>query len=500
MNGEENYILKMEHVSKLFPGVKALDDVNFVIKRGEIHALVGENGAGKSTLIKIITGIYHPDEGRIFFDGKEVTIKGVEEARDLGIAVIHQELAMAPNMTVAENIYMGRFPTKMGGLFVDRKKMERDAEELLKMIGLFDIQPDVLVKKLSVAQQQMVEICKALSQDITLLVMDEPTASLAQHETDVLLDIMRRLKDKGVSIMFVSHKLNEVYSVCDRITVLRDGKYIATRDTDELPNDELIKMMVGREIQNIYPPHETNVGEVFFEANHIYAARVNDISFNLRKGEILGFYGLVGAGRSELIRALFGIDPNRKGEICLDGQPIKINNPVDAVKAGIVFAPEDRKGQGLFLRQTVDFNMSITVLDRLIKGIRRNKALNEQMVMDMGQKLRVKTPSYDTTVQSLSGGNQQKIVLGKWLMADPRILILDEPTRGIDVGAKQEIYNLVYQIVKSGVSVVYISSEMAEILNLCDRVYIMHQGSIIPMLNRNELNEEAIIRHALGGC
>ena len=223
MNGEENYILKMEHVSKLFPGVKALDDVNFVIKRGEIHALVGENGAGKSTLIKIITGIYHPDEGRIFFDGKEVTIKGVEEARDLGIAVIHQELAMAPNMTVAENIYMGRFPTKMGGLFVDRKKMERDAEELLKMIGLFDIQPDVLVKKLSVAQQQMVEICKALSQDITLLVMDEPTASLAQHETDVLLDIMRRLKDKGVSIMFVSHKLNEVYSVCDRITVLRDG-------------------------------------------------------------------------------------------------------------------------------------------------------------------------------------------------------------------------------------------------------------------------------------
>ena len=489
----------MKNVSKSFPGVRALDKVELAIKPKEIHALVGENGAGKSTLIKCLMGIYHPDEGEIFFEGKKVDIPDTDAAKRLGIAVIHQELSMATNMTVADNIFLGNCPVKKNGFIVDTKRMNAEAAELLERFGLNYVMPDELVKNLSVGQQQMVEICRALSQNAKLLVMDEPTASLASKETEILLNIMQSLREKGVSIMFVSHKLEEIYRICDRVTIFRDGKYIGTKETCDLSYDNLITMMIGREIQAIFPKHTIEPGDVFFEAHNINSARVHDVSFDLRKGEILGFYGLIGSGRSETIRALLGIDKSEKGSLILNGQKITINSPVDAVKAGIVLAPENRKKEGLVLKQTIDFNITITILNDIIKGIRLQKKYNDQVVSDIGSKLKIKAPSYDMKAKLLSGGNQQKVVLAKWLITNPNILILDEPTRGIDIGAKQEIYHLIYEIVKTGVSVIFISSEMTEVINLSSRVNVMKDGKIVGTLDREELSEENIIKLAIGG-
>ncbi len=496
---EESYVLKMEHVSKIFPGVRALDSVRLEVRKGEIHALIGENGAGKSTLIKILSGIYHPDEGEIYIDGNKVEMSDVQTAREHGIAVIHQELSLAENMTVAENIFLGRMPKKRNG-FVDDKLMEEKARGLLDAIGLNFVDPATKVKKLSVARQQMVEICRALSQEIKILVMDEPTASLASKETETLLELMRSLKKKGVSIIFVSHKLNEVYQVCDRITVLRDGVYIGTGTVEEIVYDKLISMMVGRKIESVFPDHESQPGDTFFEARDICSSRVKNVSFYLRKGEILGFYGLVGSGRTETMRALLGIDRNTKGDVILNGKKIRINSPVDAVNEGIVLAPEDRKLEGLILKQTLDFNITVTILKKIIKGLKLNRKKSNEAVENIGARLRIKTPSYETKAVNLSGGNQQKVVLAKWLVTEPVILILDEPTRGIDVGAKQEIYNLIYEIVKMGVSVILISSEMPEVIHLCDRVYIMREGEMVTSLDREELTEEAIMKNAIGGC
>lgn len=495
----KDYILEMRHVGKVFPGVQALSDVNFGIERGEIHALIGENGAGKSTLIKCLTGIHHPDEGEIYFNGEHVIINNASDSKKLGIAVIHQELTMAGNMTVAENIFMGKFPTKENSFFVDDRKMNEQAAQFLHELELDYIDPTSLVKKLSIGQQQMVEICRALSENATLFVMDEPTASLASRETEILLNIMRKLKNNGVSIIFVSHKLEEVYRVCDRITVLRDGKYIGTEFTSQLPYDNLISMMIGREISNMFPPYTISPGEKFFEAKGINSARVTDVSFDLCKGEILGFYGLVGSGRSETIRAMLGIDKSTVESITLNGRQIHISNPVEAVNEGIVLAPEDRKKEGLILKQTIDFNITISILKDIIKGIRFRKKHNDKVVSEIGSRLRIKTPSYDVKTKQLSGGNQQKVVLAKWLITDPQILILDEPTRGIDVGAKQEIYNLIYEIAKTGVSIIFISSEMAEVIHLSSRVNVMKNGCIVGRLAREELTEENIIKLAIGG-
>ena len=497
--GADSCVLKMEHVSKIFPGVRALNDVHLEVKKGEIHALIGENGAGKSTLIKVLSGLYRPETGEIYIDGERVEIHDVQMARRYGIAVIHQELSLAENMSVAENIFMGRFLKKKKSFVVDDKNMKKEARRLLDLIGLPHILPETKVKKLSVAQQQMVEICRALSQETKLLVMDEPTASLASKETEILLDLMRSLKNKGVSIIFVSHKLDEVYKVCDRITVLRDGEYIGTGTVKDITYDKLISMMVGRKIENVFPEHKNVPGELFFKAEHINSERVKDVSFELRKGEILGFYGLIGSGRTETMRALLGIDKNTKGDIFLENRKIKINSPVEAVKEGIVLAPEDRKQEGLILRQTVDFNITITILKQIIKGLKLNRKKANNAVEDIGERLRIKTPSYETKTVNLSGGNQQKVVLAKWLVTNPNILILDEPTRGIDVGAKQEIYNLIYEIVETGVSVILISSEMPEVMNLCDRVYIMRDGRIVAIVDRKELTEETIMKNAIGG-
>ncbi|MCD2491900.1 sugar ABC transporter ATP-binding protein [Lacrimispora sp. NSJ-141] len=490
--------LRMVGVNKVFPGVKALDDIHFEVEKGEIHALIGENGAGKSTLIKILAGIYQPDGGEIFIDGKPVKMDNVITARAHGISVIHQELSLAKNMTVAENIFMGKFPSK-SKYFVDDSGMMEETAKLLKLIGMDELQPDTPVSRLSVAQQQMVEICRSLSEEIKILVMDEPTASLATAEVERLMDIMRMLKKKGVTIIFISHKLNEIFEICDRITVMRDGQYIGTRVTKELPYEELINMMVGRDIQNVYPPHKTNPGEMLLEANHINSDRVFDASFKLRKGEVLGFYGLMGAGRSELMRALLGIDKSTKESVILDGKKIVINNPTEATQEGIVLAPEDRKYEGLILKQTVGFNITLPILSRIIKGIKLDKKLNDETIENIGKRLRIKTPSYDAKVVNLSGGNQQKVVLAKWLVTNPKVLILDEPTRGIDVGAKQEIYKLIYEIVEMGVGVILISSEMPEVMNLCDRIYVLREGKITGEIARDEITEQTIMQYAIGG-
>lgn len=492
--------LRMKNINKTFPGVKALSNINFDVEKGEIHALIGENGAGKSTLIKILAGIYQPDSGgEILIDNKSVKMDNVITARKCGISVIHQELSMAKNMTVAENIFLGRFLLRKNKCFVDDKAMFQEALKLLKMVGLDDVAPDVKVSKLSVAQQQMVEICRSLSEEIKILVMDEPTASLATEEINRLLTIMKKLKKDGVTIIFISHKLNEIFDVCDKITVLRDGVYIGTGTTSEISYNQLINMMVGRDIKDIFPKHSNNPKEIFFEANHINSDRVTDISFHLRKGEVLGFYGLMGSGRTEVMRALLGIDKSTKGEILLDGQAITIKKPTDATNAGIVLAPEDRKHEGLILKQTVGFNITISILNKIIKGIRLNKQLNGTTINQMIDRLRIKTPSAESKVVNLSGGNQQKVVLAKWLITNPKILILDEPTRGIDIGAKQEIYKLIYEIVDMGVGVILISSEMPEVINLCDRVYILREGEIRGEVSREDLSEQTIIQYAIGG-
>ncbi len=492
------FILRMENVTKVFPGVKALSGITFQVRRGEIHALIGENGAGKSTLIKILAGIHKPDEGQIYIDDAPIVMTDVSVAAAAGISVIHQELSLATNMTVAENIFLGKFPVNRLGI-VDDQAMEKAARELLKTIGMPGLSPDTRVSKLSVAQRQMIEICRSLSQDLKILVMDEPTASLAGDEVDTLLGIMKSLSERGVTIIFISHKLDEIFRSCHRVTVLRDGCYVGTQNIGDITKNQLINMMVGREIENIYPEHATSPGEVFFEANHITSGRVKDISFNLRKNEVLGFYGLMGSGRSEVMRALIGIDRAIKGDILLDGKPIAIRTPSDAVEYGIVLAPEDRKHEGLILKQTVDFNITIAILKRLIKFVRLDRKLNDETVDQVSKKLRLKTASYETKALNLSGGNQQKVVLAKWLVTKPRILILDEPTKGIDVGAKQEIYRLIYEIVRMGVGVILISSEMAEIINLCDRVYVLHEGKLVGTVDRKDLTEQEVILYAVGG-
>jgi ABC-type sugar transport system ATPase subunit len=493
-----DYLLEMKGISKSFPGVRALDNVSFSVKKGEVCALLGENGAGKSTLIKIIAGIYRPDSGEIFIDGQRAEISGVQDSKRAGISVIHQELSMCGNMTVAENIFLGQMPVKKTG-FVDDDRLWRDAKDLLDSIGLKNLNPDTRVSGLSIAQQQMVEICRSLSEKARLLIMDEPTASLANAEVETLHGIIRTLKQNGVTIIYISHKLNEIFEICDSITVMRDGKYIGSAPVAEMTNDKLIKMMVGRDIGAIFPEHITEPGEVIFEAAHIKNKRIHDVSFTVRKGEIVGFYGLMGAGRSELVRAVIGIDKAEKAEIKLDGNPIAIKSPIDAIRAGIVLAPEDRKQQGLFLLQSLDFNITLPIINRLIHFLMLRRKLNDSIVENIGKRLRIKTPSYENLANSLSGGNQQKVVLAKWLVTEPRILILDEPTRGIDVGAKLEIYKLIYEITKLGVSVILISSEMPEIISLCDRVYVLHEGNMTCLLNRDQLTEENIIQYAISG-
>lgn len=495
----DDVILSMRNIHKRFPGVYALKDAKLDLKVGEVHALLGENGAGKSTLMKILGGIYQADEGDIYINGKKVDITGVHSAHANGISIIHQELCLAPNMSVAENIFLGREDTKKGLRFVNFAEMNKKARNLMDSLGL-RIEPTDIVGSLSVAQQQMIEIVKALSVGAKILVMDEPTASLSKKEVEMLFETIEELKRKGISIIYISHRMEELFRITDRITVMRDGQYIGTKITKETTRDELITMMVGRELKDLYVKSDHEIGEVVLEVKDLNKKGVlNNINFSLRKGEILGIAGLVGAGRTELARVIFGIDKYDSGVIQIEGKEVKINSPLDAMNNGIGLVPEDRKKQGLVLIRSIGYNVTLPVLSRFIKGARVNKEIEEEIVQNFISKLSIKTPSMNQAAKNLSGGNQQKVVIAKWLATNPKVLILDEPTRGVDVGAKAEIYGIISMLAKQGVGIIMISSELPEIINMSDRVLVMHQGSIAGELKRDELNQERIMHYATGG-
>ena len=472
-------LLRMKNIRKTFPGVLALDNIDFELESGEIHGMLGENGAGKSTLINVLGGIYIPDRGEIIINGQKTQINGVKDAQEAGIAVIHQELVLVPHMSIAENVFLGREIKSPAGL-VDKKRMERESVEILKRVGL-EISPSVPVRSLSVAQQQMVEIAKALSLNAT---------------------IMRKLKREGVGIIYISHKMKELFEITDRITVIRDGSYIGTIQTSEADMDQLVHMMVGRELTSYYTRTEHEIGNVMLELKDINRSGVlKNIDFSVRAGEIVGFAGLVGAGRSELFKAVLGIEPMDSGTVLIEGKNAGRLSPKKAQEMGMVLVPENRKKEGLVLINTVAFNLTLPVLDQFVKGIFVNKKRQLEIENTYIDSMNIKTPSRLQKVGNLSGGNQQKVVIGKWLAARPKILILDEPTRGVDVGAKAEIYKIIDRLAEQGIAIVIISSEMAELINMCDRMVVMNQGRIAGELKKSEMgfSQESIMRLATGG-
>ncbi|MEM1485840.1 sugar ABC transporter ATP-binding protein [Oscillospiraceae bacterium PP1C4] len=493
-----NVILEMRNIEKRFSGVYALKGVNLVLEKGEVHALLGENGAGKSTLIKVLGGIHASDGGEIYIDGQKAQIDGITDAQAKGISIIHQEIVLVPHISVAENIFLGREPLNKFGL-KDTAAMNQKAQEMVSQLGL-DIDVTKEVFYLTIAHQQLVEIVKAVSFDSKIIVMDEPTSSLTEHEVEQLFKIIRNLKAKGVGVIYISHKLNELFEITDKITVMRDGEYVDTKITKETDMNELIALMVGRELKEYYVRSEHQLGDTALEAKNLARNRVfEDISFHVSKGEIVGFAGLVGAGRSEIMKAVFGIDPIDSGVICLEGKQVAIKNVQNAMANGIAFIPEDRKKEGLILKNTVAFNMTLTVLKDFIKFAFVNKKKKSSIIDQYIKSFSIKTPSTDQLVSNLSGGNQQKVVLAKWLATKPKVLILDEPTRGVDVGAKSEIYAIIDRLANEGMAVIIISSELPEIVNMCDRVYVMAQGRINGELRREEFSQEKIMYYATGG-
>ena len=487
--------LRMTGISKRFHGVQALKQVDFEANLGEVTALVGENGAGKSTLMKILTGIHRRDEGEIFLDGRPVRIDSPIAAMHQGISIIHQELNVLPNLSVAENIFVGH--EKKKGLFIDRDYYRSRTAELLKEVEL-NVDPDTETRYLSTAQKQLVEILRAVAYDAKIVVMDEPTSSLTKRETDVLFDIIRSLKARNIGVIYISHRMDEIMALADRVTVLRDGRRVGSLERSEMTESGIIRMMVGRELNEIFAKRPAKIGDVVLEARGLSIGYVKDVSFKVRAGEILGFSGLVGAGRSEIMRVVFGVDKRDSGEILIDGKPADIQCPGDAIAAGIALVPEDRKEQALILGLDVCENMSLAILKSLREGLFVNRDRQEKLATDYVGELRVATPSIRQKVKNLSGGNQQKVVLAKWMAAKPRILILDEPTRGIDVGAKQEIHSLMSDLAAQGVAIIMISSEMPEILGMSDRIVVMHEGHVKGELLRKDASQETIMQMALG--
>lgn len=484
----------MKNISKRFPGVYALKNVNFELKRGEVHALLGENGAGKSTLIKVLGGIYHAEEGEIEIEGKNVSITSVQDAEENGIAIIHQELVLVPYMSVAENIYLGR--EAGSGIFVDRSEMTKSAQKILDDLGM-DIDARSLVKDLPIAKQQMVEITKAVSVNSKILVMDEPTSSISDKEVENLFKIMRDLTKKGVGIVYISHKMSELDEICDRVTVMRDGEYVGTKNVKETAKDKLIAMMVGRTLTNYYVRDYGEPGEEILKVKGLSDGdKVKGVDFNVRKGEIVGFAGLVGAGRSETMQAIFGLAKEVTGEIYINGNKVEIHNPEEAIRHGLALVPESRKEQGLYLVQSVKYNTTIEVLKEFIGKFRVNDKRETEITQEYIDLMSTKTPSQAQKIGNLSGGNQQKVMIGRWLATKPKVLILDEPTRGIDVGAKSEIYAIMNNLVKTGVSIIMISSELPEIINMSDRVYVMAGGVVRGCINREEISQENIMHLA----
>lgn len=490
-------ILRVEGITKTFAGIKALDNVDFSLKAGEIHALVGANGAGKSTLIKILTGAYKADAGKIFLEDQQVTIHNPQDANRQGISAVYQEFSLINQLTVAENIYMGKLPYKNYKVLkkVDWKKMNEEAEKVLSIMET-PINPKTLVGDLSVAQKQLVEIAKALSNNSKILIMDEPTASLTDNDIDNMLEVVRGLAAKGISIIYVSHRLEELPLICDRISVFRDGRYITTIPIEKAPKEVIIENMVGRSISHDQR-ESCAVEETILEIKGFNSGiKFRDVSFELKKGEILGIAGLAGAGRTELMRGLFGADPKDSGEVYMNGEKIHIKSPIDAKKYGIGFVTEDRKEEGLILGQTIKSNMSLTILDKLRSFMVIDKNKEDQLATDYIQSLSIKTSGGNQISKDLSGGNQQKVVIAKWLATQPKILIMDEPTRGIDVGSKDQIYELMDQLAKQGISIIVISSDIPEILQVSDRILVMATGKITANLKNTGLTQELILNYA----
>ena len=493
---DERTVLQMKGVKKYFPGVKALDGVDFELQKGEIHALLGENGAGKSTLIKILTGIYSMTEGSIHIKGEEVHMKSVKDARENRIAAIHQEICLVPYISVARNVYLGReLKNKLG--LMDDKTMEAETQKLLDRLGM-DIDASKEVRQYSIAQQQLIEIAKALALDAEILLMDEPTSSLTEKEVTKLFETIRRLKENGTSIIYISHRMDELFELSDRVTVLRDGQYIGTYVTKDTTREELVAAMVGRQLTEFYVKDSVPQEEVYLEVKNLSRAGVFlDVSFSLKKGEILGVSGMVGAGRSEVARAIVGIDAKDSGEVLLEGKLLDIKKPIDAINAGIVLIPENRKEEGLVLENSVRFNTTLAVLKEFIRGVFWNRKKEEEIVGEHVKTLNIRTPHYEQLILNLSGGNQQKVVIAKWLATQPKILIMDEPTRGVDVGAKAEIYTIMNSLAKQGISIIMISSDLPEIINMSDRVLVMREGKLAGVLSKDEIGQEQIMRYAV---
>ncbi|QEY35531.1 sugar ABC transporter ATP-binding protein [Caproiciproducens galactitolivorans] len=491
------YLVEMENISKRFSGVKALDNMNFKLGKGEIHALIGENGAGKSTLMNILAGAFPSDEGTIKIDGKIRKISSPKVSRELGISVIHQELMLAPHLTVAENIFIDRLSSK-GGV-INWKKLKQDAKDILTKLGFGDIDPNARIMDLSVAYQQVVEICKSLSRNVKILVLDEPTAVLTFNEIQKLFVLLRNIRDQGMGVIYISHRLEEIFELCDKITVMKDGCYIGDYDTKNISKDELIEKMVGRELTTLFPKRNAEIGDIVLEVKNLNAGRmVKNISFNIRKGEVVGFSGLVGAGRTETMRAIFGADKIDSGTITYFGKEVVFKSPYEAVKNGIGFLPEDRKQQGILLDMPIRNNVTLTALKKVTKASVIRQKADKGLAESILKEVSAKYHALSDKVSSLSGGNQQKVALSKWLAADCKLMILDEPTRGVDVGAKSEIYKIINDLAESGIAVIMISSEMEEILNMSDRVYVMRRGSITGELPKEDLQDVNIMKLCVG--
>ncbi|BBL80680.1 putative ribose/galactose/methyl galactoside import ATP-binding protein 1 [Rubrobacter xylanophilus] len=487
-------VVRLRGICKEFPGVMAVDGVDLDILPGEVHVVAGENGAGKSTLMKLLSQVERPTAGEIYISGERVEFHGPGHAQRLGVAMVYQEFALAPHLSVAENLFLGREPGRGG--FVDRRAEKEEARGLLERVGL-EVDPDRLVSTLTVAEQQRVEIAKALAIDAKVVIMDEPTATLAEKEIEELFGVIRDLTSQGRAVLYISHRLDEIFRIADRVTVMRDGKVVATLPVEELDEAKLVRLMVGREIGNLYPRPETQIGDVLLRVRGLSRGeRLRDCSFEVRAGEILGFAGLVGAGRTELARAVFGADPVDAGEIELEGRRLRIRKPQDAIEAGIGYLTEDRKGEGLALQLGIDQNITLASLPARFGfiGLGRERSIAERR----REQLNIRTPSVRRKVQVLSGGNQQKVVVARWLETRARVLFFDEPARGIDVGAKAEMFALIGELAREGRGIVLISSYLPELINMCDRILVMRDGSVAGVLEREEFSEERIIALATG--
>ena len=489
------YLLEMENIEKSFPGVKALNQVTLKVRPGTVHALMGENGAGKSTLMKCLFGLYNKDSGTIKIDGEEVNYTDPKDALEHGVSMVHQELNQVLRRNVMENIWLGRFPKKHG--FVDHKKMYDETKKLMDELGI-NVEPTTELSTISVSTRQMIEIAKAVSYNVKVLVLDEPTSSLATEECEKLFEVMEMLKKRGVSMIYISHKIDEILRISDEVTIMRDGQNVITKKKEELTTDEIIKNMVGRDLSNRYPPRDHTVSdEVILRVENLtgmYEPTCHNVSFELHKGEILGISGLVGSRRTELLETIFGGAHHKEGQLYKDGKPIQNRTSQEAFKNGFAFVTEERRATGIFPQADIRFNTTIANIRKYKKGLflsDKNMGSDTQKMIDA---LATKTPSQKTKIQYLSGGNQQKVIIARWLLADPDILLLDEPTRGIDVGAKYEIYQLIINLAKEGKAVIFVSSEMPELLGVCDRIMVMSNGQQSGILDREDLSEEAIMR------